>query len=100
MVPWYFSPFFDCERKASQYIEKEKKKKSLNPFAIHVLYVKYQRVSKSDKVEEKMSHILRLQMKRWGRKGNFPTPTSGEHNARHPQVMERVRGDVLGRGEG
>lgn len=29
---------------------KRKKKESLNSFAIHVLYVKYQRVSMSDKV--------------------------------------------------
>lgn len=64
-------PFFDCEWKASQYIKKGEKNESLNSFAIHVLYVKYQRVSKSDKVEGRMSHILRLQMKRWGRKGNF-----------------------------
>lgn len=96
LVPWYFSPFFVNGKQASIL----KKNESLNSFAIHVLYVKYQRVSKSDKVEGRMRHFLRLQMKRWGRKGNFPIPTSSEHNARHRQVKERVRGDVLGSGEG
>lgn len=58
--------------------------------------LKYQRVSKSDKVEGRMSHNLRLQMKRWAQRGNFQIPTSGEHNARHQQVMGEVRRDVLG----
>lgn len=69
--PWYFYPFLIANGKEASILKKEKKNESLNSFAIHVLYVKYQRVSKSDKVEGRMSHILRLQMKRWGRKGNF-----------------------------
>lgn len=88
---------FDCEWKASRYIEKGKKNESLTSFAIHVLYVKYQRVSRSDKVEGRMSHILRLQMKRRGRKGNFRFHPAVSTMC-HRQVMGRVRGEVFGGG--